>query len=143
MKFIYSNNKKPKWIDSSIKWRGDLWEIYTNDCIVNGRKNWITNVAYILNMIKKTLKENKLELIIVFYAICIDNKIICKLHEKFWKLLNERIIKLDKQLKYKYNIMFKKIDKVLNKTDSKTCYNCKEEYYYINNKFDLLLSYSV
>jgi hypothetical protein len=146
MEFLYLDVKKPYWIDESLEWRVDLWETYVNESINKGKKMWTANIRDLLDMCDNiSEKKQKLEIIIVMYAINLDNKNCCKLQGKYWETINKKINELNFETNYEYQNMFQQLQKELNSSDKNNVYNCVEEYIfnYSNNKFDVTNCYYV
>lgn len=122
-------SSKPYWIDPNLNWRYDLWQKYINQY----DKDWISYIKILICLFDNTnSKKNKLEIIIIMYAVILDSLTSCK-KTIFYNTAVSQLDVFNKQTDFLYNEMFSDIKYEL----TKTIYHSFENYDYVNGQFTL------
>lgn len=123
---------KPYWIDSTLDWRSDLWQKYIDLCNLTGYKDWFSYIKTLMDLFNNaTDKKNKLELIIIMYAVIIDSLHSISNHTEFFKAAISQLNVFNDQTNFLYNKMFSDIKYEL------TVKRVFETYEFIDGKFML------
>lgn len=122
-------NIKPYWIDPNLDWRSDLWQTYIDQY----DKNWVSYIRTLICLFDNTKgKKNKLEIIIIMYAVILDSLTSCK-KTIFYNTAVSQLDVFNEQTDFLYNEMFSDIKYEL----TKTIYHSFENYEYVNGQFRL------